>query len=341
MVIKLGKDIIIGQDWLQKNRPIIDWVRNTIRLHSMETVKVPAWLEDMKEVFKDPPEGELPKREGEFDHKINLTVNSFPKTPIIPLRPDNQAFVKDYLDTMLRKGYIWISKSSVGAPLFLVPKKDGKRPVVDYRKLNDVTEKDSTPLPRIDDTLNQLIGSQSFTKIDLKDAFNQMRIKERDKWKMAFKTRYRTFEYLVMPFGLTNALATFQKYVNWVLKEELDQEWVAYVDNILVSRHNQVTPREKVQKILMKLYKAGLRAKLAKCPFEVPRVEFLGYVVGKEGVLTDPKKTQAVRDWKLPKTVKQLQAFLGFINFYQKFIRGAAEKSLPLTELTRKDQKGK
>ena len=119
----------------------------------------------------------------------------------------------------------------------------------------------------------------------------------------------------------------------------MNQEGVAYVDNILVTRHNQVTHREKVQKILMKLHRAGLRAKLAKCQFEVPRVEFLGYVVGKEGVSTDPEKTQAVRDWNPPKTVKQLQAFLDFINFYQKFIRGAAEKSLPMTELTKKGQK--
>ena len=214
-------------------------------------------------------------------------VNSLPKTPVIPLRPDNQAFFKDYLDTMLRKGYIRISKSSIGAPLSLVPKKDGKRPVVNYQKLNDVTEKDSTPPPRIDDTLDQLIGSQLFTKIDLKDAFNQMKIQERDEWKRAFKTRYETFEYLVMPFGLTNAPAIFQKYVNWVLRKELNQEGVAYVDNILVTGHDKVTHCEKVQKILMKLYRAGLRAKLAKCQFEVPRVEFLGYVVSKERVSTD------------------------------------------------------
>ena len=123
--------------------------------------------------------------------------------------PDNQVFVKDYLDTLLGKGYIWISKSSMRAPLFLVPKKDSKQPVVNYQKLNNVTKKDSTPLPRIDNTLDQLIGSQLFTKIDLKDAFNQMRIKEEDKWKTAFKTRYVTFEYLVMPFGLTNAPAIF------------------------------------------------------------------------------------------------------------------------------------
>ena len=88
-----------------------------------------------------------------------MTIDSFPQTPVIPLRPDNQAFVKDYLDTMLRKEYIRISKSSMEAPLFLVPKKDGKQPVVNYQKLNNITKKDSTPLPRIDDTLDQLIGS--------------------------------------------------------------------------------------------------------------------------------------------------------------------------------------
>ena len=289
----------------------------------------------MKEVFEDSLEGELPKIKGDFNYEINLTIDSLPKTPVIPLKPDNQAFVKDYLDTMLRKGYIRISKSSMGASLFLVSKKDGKQPVVDYQKLNNVTEKDSTPLPRIDNILDQLIRSQLFTKIDLKDAFNQIRIEEGDEWKTTFKTRYGTFEYLVMPFGLTNAPATFQKYINWILGEELDLEGVAYVNNILVTGHDQVTNHEKVQKILMKLYRAGLRAKLAKCRFEVPRVEFLGYVVGKKGVSTDAKKTQAVKDWNLPKTVKQLQAFLGFINFYQKFIREAAEKSLPLTELTK------
>ena len=126
MVIKLGRDIIIGQDWLQKNKPTIYREKNTIQLHSIETAKVSAWLEDMKKVFEDPPEGELPKRKGEFDHKINLTVNFLPKTPVIPLRPDDQAFVQNYLDTKLKKEYIRISKSSMGAPLFLVPKKDGK-----------------------------------------------------------------------------------------------------------------------------------------------------------------------------------------------------------------------
>ena len=149
----------------------------------------------MKKVFEDPPEGELPKKKGDFDHEINLTVDFLPKTLVIPLRPDDQALVKDYLDTMLRKRYIRINKSSIGAPLFLVSKKDSKRPVVNYRKLDNVTEKDFTLLPKIDDTLDQLIGSQLFTKIDLKDTFNQMRIKEGDEWKTAFKTRYGTFEY--------------------------------------------------------------------------------------------------------------------------------------------------
>ena len=132
MVIKLGRDIIIGQDWLQKNKPTIDWEKNTIRLHSIKTAKISAWLEDMKEVFEDPPEGKLSKKKRDFNHEINLMVNSLPKTLVILLRPDNQAFVKNYLVTMMRKGYIRISKSSMRALLFLVPKKDGKQPVVDY-----------------------------------------------------------------------------------------------------------------------------------------------------------------------------------------------------------------
>ena len=114
-----------------------------------------AW----EEVFEDPPQGELPKKKEEFDHEINLTVDSLPKTLVIPLRSDNQAFVKNYLSIILRNGYIRISKLSMGAPLFLVPKKDGKQPVVDYQKLNDITEQDSTPLPRIDNILNQLVRS--------------------------------------------------------------------------------------------------------------------------------------------------------------------------------------
>ena len=126
MVIKLGRDIIIRQDWLQKNKPTIEWERNTIWLHSIKTAEVPAWLEDMKEVFKNPPERELLKKKGEFNHEINLTVDFLPKTPVIPLRSDNQAFVKNYLDTMIKKRYLQISTSSIGAPLFLVPKKDSK-----------------------------------------------------------------------------------------------------------------------------------------------------------------------------------------------------------------------
>ena len=126
MVIKLSRDIIIRQDWLQKNKPTIDWEKNTIRLHSIKTAKVPAWLKDMKKVFEDSLEGELPKKKKKFDHEINLTVDSLSKTPVISLKPNNQAFVKDYLNIMLRKEYIWISKSSMGAPPFLVPKKDGK-----------------------------------------------------------------------------------------------------------------------------------------------------------------------------------------------------------------------
>ena len=164
--------------------------------------------------FEDLSERELPGRKKEFDDAINLTVNIFPQTPIILWQPKNQAFVKNSLDSMLRKKYIQIRKLIMGVSLFLVPKKDIKQLVINYQKLNEVTERNFTPLSKINDTLNQLIRSQLFTKIDLKDAFNQMKIKEGNKQKMAFKTKYEIFEYLVMLFGLTNRPVTFKKYVN-------------------------------------------------------------------------------------------------------------------------------
>ena len=200
----------------------------------------------MKKVFGDPAEGELPRSKREFDYTINLTINGLFNTLIILLQPDNKVFVKNYQDSIWRKNYIQIDKSSIRAPLFLVPKKDSKQLVINHWKLNKVTEKDSTPLPKINNTLDQLKSFGLFTKTDFKNPFNQMRIKEGDEWKTALKTKYRIFKYQVMPFSLTNALTTFQKYVNWILSDKLDQEKVAYIDNILVTEQDQVTYWKKV-----------------------------------------------------------------------------------------------
>ena len=145
----------------------------------METIQVLAWLENMKEIFEDLSKEELLEKKAEFDHTINLTFNTLPKTPIISLQLKDKAFVKNYLNSILRKRYIRVRKSSIKTPFFLIPKKGSKQPVTNNQKLNLVTKKNSTSLLKIYDILNQLIESQLFTKIDLMDAFNQIRIRER------------------------------------------------------------------------------------------------------------------------------------------------------------------
>ena len=171
---------------------------------------------------------------GEYDHAIELTQETIPSSPLIPTRPKEQEIIKTYLDDMLKKDWIRLSKSPLRTALFLVPKKSGKRLVIDYRKLNSVTITDSTSLPLIQDTLDQLGKVKYFSKFDMKDAFNQIRIRKGDEWKTAFRTRYGTFEYLVMSFGLVNASETFQRFANHVLREELDQETMVYMDDIFV-----------------------------------------------------------------------------------------------------------
>lgn len=159
--------------------------------------------------------------------------------------------MREYLDLLLKKGYIRPSQSLAGSPVLFVPKPGGKlRLCVDYRSLNDITIKDRYPLPRIDELRDRLSGARFFTKLDLRDGYHLIRIKEGHKWKTAFRTRYGLYKYLVMPFGLTNAPATFQALVNHVLREYLDRFCTAYLDDILIYSETLEEHKEHVSKVL-------------------------------------------------------------------------------------------
>ena len=177
----------------------------------------------------------LPRRTA-ADHAIDLLPGTTPPYgPIYPLSQAELEVLRRYLDDALAKGWIRKSISAAGAPILFVPKKTGElRLCVDYRALNRVTEKNRYPLPLISEILDRLSGAKYFTKLDLKDAFHRIRIREGDEWKTAFRTRYGHFEYLVMPFGLTNAPATFQSYIHQALHGLLDEFCIAYVDDILI-----------------------------------------------------------------------------------------------------------
>ncbi|KAL6351799.1 hypothetical protein LRP88_14947 [Fusarium phalaenopsidis] len=204
--------------------------------------------------------------------------------------------------------------------------------------LNAITVKDRTPLPLISELKDRLFGMKYFTALDLKGAYNLIRIKEGHEWKTAFRTKYGLFEYLVMPFGLTNAPAAFQRMINNVLREHLDIFVVCYLDDILIFSKTEEEHTEHVHKVLQTLQDAKLLVEPEKSKFHAPEVEFLGHIISHNEIRMDPKKVSAVKEWEEPTNVKEVQAFLGFANYYRKFLKAFGRIAAPLTELTKKDK---
>ena len=262
------------------------------------------------------------------------------KQPIYSLSPQKLDALREYLEKNLQKGFIWESQSSAGYSILFVPKSDGSlRLCVNYWALNNITVKNSYPLPLISELQDQFQGAQWFTKFDILGAFNQIRIKEGDEWKTAFWTRSGLYEYLVMPFRLTNMPATFQAFINNVLWEYLNQFMVIYLDDILIYFKTKEQHVQHVCKVLQALQNAGLRVKPEKSLFHFKEVHFLGFIVTPEGLWMNSEKIWSVVEWPVLKNVKEVQFFLEFTNFYRKFIEKYSKIASPLTELIRKDQK--
>jgi hypothetical protein len=219
-----------------------------------------------------------------------------------------------------------------------VKKKDGMlRLCVDYRGLNAMTVKDRTLLPLIGEALDRLSHAEVYTKLDVKDAYHNLRIAKGDQWKMAFQTKYGLYEYLVMPFGLTNAPASFQRWMNEVLSDYLDVFCIAYLDDIINYSDNIEHHRQHMKMILERVEEVGLGLKASKCEFHTNRTEYLGYIMSPTGIQMDLEKVRAVAEWRQPTNVKGVQSLLGFANFYRRFIRDFSKITTPLTRLTRKD----
>jgi hypothetical protein len=298
---------------------------------------VPRKYHDFLDVFDKKEADKLPPHRP-FDHHIPLVEGANPSFgPIYPLSPLEQLELKKYLEENLKKGFIRPSESSVASPILFVKKKDGSlRLCVDYRRLNSMTVKNRYPLPLINDLLDQLRRATIYTKMDLRGAYNLLRIKEGEEWKTAFRTRYGLFEYAVMPFGLTNAPASFQHLMNHVFRDMLDVSVIVYLDDILVFSKNEADHELHVREVFKRLREYGLYAKADKCEFDTRQVEFLGFVVSPEGISMDKAKVQAVQEWPRPQNIKDVQSFLGFANFYRRFIKGFGTVARPLHSLTRK-----
>ena len=245
--------------------------------------------------------------------------------------------LKVQLQGLLDKGFVQPSVSPWGAPVLFVKKKDGTlRMCIDYQQINKVTVKNKYPLPRIEDLFYQLKGVGVFSKIDLRSEYYQLRVKEVDVPKTAFRTRYGHYEFLVMPFELTNAPTAFMDLMNRVFRPYVDQFVVVFIDDILVYSKDAQEHEQHLTLVLQKLREKKLYAKLSKCDFWLNEVSFLGHIVSAEGIRVDPTKIEAVVNWKPPRNVTEVRSFLDLAGYYRRFVRGFSVIASPLTKLLRK-----
>ncbi|KAJ1132224.1 hypothetical protein NDU88_010551 [Pleurodeles waltl] len=357
--------LILGVPWLTTHNPKIDWVNRTVTLDSsfcrtncyqeagteqstvlhcasvkQDEPSLPPEYSDFKDVF-DPVKASVLPPHRSYDCRIDLIPGApLPNNRVYALTDKETKYLRTYLDDLLQSGFIRHSTSPVSSPLFLIPKPDKSlRACIDYRGLNKATIKNKYPLPLIPVLLDQLRHSTVYTKLDLRGAYHLVRVKEGDEWKTAFKTKFGLFEYTVMPFGLCNAPAAFQFFINEVLHEFLDVCVIVYIDDILIYSKNSEEHTQHVCAVLSKLKENHLFAKLEKCTFNVNKVDFLGYCLSPQGITMDVKKISAIADWPEPSSVKDIQKFLGFANFYRRFIAHFADIAAPITTLLRKGQR--
>ena len=238
---------------------------------------------------------------------------------------------------MLEQDIIRPSSSPWSSPVVLVKKKDGSlRFCVDYRKLNDVTIKDSYALPRIDDCLDSLSGSRFFSALDLASGYWQISLAEEDKCKSAFSTHDGLFSFEVMPFGLTSAPATFQRVMQDTLRGLQWDICLVYLDDILIFSKDFDEHLERLGQVFDRLKTAGFTLKPSKCHFFRREVEYLGHIVSSSGISPNPKKVKAVQECPFPKNIHEVRHFLGLVSYYRRFIKDFSTVAKPLITMTEK-----
>ena len=302
---------------------------------------VPEKFHKWIRVFRKKQSERMPTRKL-WDHAINIKEGFVPrKGKVYPLSREEREEVREFVREQLRKGYIRPLKSPQTAPVFFVGKKDGKKRMVqDYQYLNEWTVKNNYPLPLISDILENIGTKKVFTKMDLRWGYNNVRIKEGDEWKAAFTTPEGSFEPTVMFFGLTNSPATFQAMMNELLRDLINTGKVAaFIDDVRVGMETEEGHDKLVMEIIKRMEENDLYVKPEKYKWKVREVEFLGVVIGPEGMKMEEKKVKDVVDWPTPKCVKDVQKFLGLANFYHRFIEGFASIARPLHDMVKKDKK--
>ncbi|KAL0167369.1 hypothetical protein M9458_039213, partial [Cirrhinus mrigala] len=348
-------EAILGFPWLSIHDPNISWYHGELTHWSTfcqkncfsvkpqpcyattvespithKTVTIPSCYNDLLEVFSKTEAAQLPPHRP-WDCAIDLLPNAMPpKSKVYPLSQKETQAMDEYINEALDCGFIQPSTSPAAAGFSFVEKDGGLRPCIDYRGLNNVTVKFRYPLPLVPSALEQLREATIYTKLDLRSAYNLIRIREGDEWKTAFLTTRGHYEYRVMPYEMANSPAVFQSFINKIFKDLLNKFVIAYIDDILVYSKTKEEHVDHVRTVLSRLLQNQLYVKAEKCEFHVHQTSFLGYHISHQGVKMDASFTE----WPQPTTVKELQRFLGFFaNFCRRFIRNYSMVAAPLTSL--------
>src|SRR5688572_30473635 len=356
-------DIILGANWSTLHQVVLDVASRIVEINSLfcgnftlilpsqgstqscafsmiesPVEKIPVVCE-YADVFPDELPGMPPDRDIEFAIELQPGTALISKRPY-RMPPTELAELKKQLQELLDKGFIRPSTSPWGCPALFVNKKDESlRLCVDYRPLNAVTIKNKYPLPRIDVLVDQLVGANVFSNIDLRSGYHQIKIRASDIPKTTFSTRYGLCEYLVMSFGLTNAPTYFMYLMYSIFMPELDKFVVVFIDDILVYSRNEEEHAGHLHVVLQCLGEHHLYAKLSKCDFWLKEIKFLGHTISQDGIAVDPDKVQEVMNWKPPTTVRQIRSFLGLAGYYRRFIPDFSRIAKPITELLKKEVK--
>ena len=301
-------------------------------LSDKETREIKTLIDEFADIFSKNSD-DIGKTD--FIHKIKLTDENPFKSRAYRIPQAQKKIVEDEIEKMLRTGVIKKSNSPWSSPVVLVKKKDGSiRFCVDYRKLNSKTIKDNYPMPYIDETLEGFIGKTHFSSIDLISGYWQFLMDPESQQFTLFVTHKGTFTFLRMPFGLCNAGATFQRAMEEMCEELPNSS--AYIDDVVTASDNFGNHLKDLRKVFEKLRAAKLKVKPSKCKFGCSEIKFLGFIVSKSGISVCQSRSETIENYPRPKTPKQIQKFVGLINYYRKFIKDFSTLASPLTRLTKK-----
>ncbi|KAA3480760.1 DNA/RNA polymerases superfamily protein [Gossypium australe] len=360
-------DLILGMDWLTIHNVLVNYGSKFIELRceNGDIIRVESGDPDTLHVLISSITTEKYVRKGYLSylafllntHESEVKIESMPvKSYLLPparevefgieLVPGTAPIsISPYrmapqVQELTDKGFARPSYSPWGAVVLFVKKKDGlMRLCIDDRQLNKVTVKNKYPLPRIDDLFDQLKGAIVFSKIDLRSSYYQLRVKDSDVPKIAFRTRYGHYEFLVMPFGLTNTPAVFMDLMNRIFRPYLDKFVIVCIDDILIYSRDENVHAEHLRTVLQVLQGKQLYAKFSKIEFLLKEVRFLGHIVSGDGIRVDPRKILTIVEWQPPKNVSEVRSFLGLASYYRQFVKGFSMIATLMTRLLQKDVK--